>query len=125
MSRRLQPRANVLDAGAGAWRGAVLVGVLGVVMLFVGLNGSQYQGKLSKVEKNDNTAFLPASSESTKVDKEAQRYQSVQAIPGFVVYQRTGGLTQADRNAINAEAQVLSRSTRRGLGPGRLAPIRC
>jgi len=90
-------------------RGAVLVGVLGVVMLFVGLTGSQYQGKLSKVEKNDNTAFLPASSESTKVDKEAQRYQSVQAIPGFVVYQRTGGLTQADRNAINAEAQVLSR----------------
>ncbi len=87
-------------------RGAELVGVLGVIMLFVGLNGGQYQGKLSKVEKNDNTAFLPASSESTKVDKEAQRFQSVQAIPGFVVYQRTGGLTQADRSAIDAEAQV-------------------
>jgi RND superfamily putative drug exporter len=52
-------------------RGAVVVGVLGIVFLLVGLNGGSYQGKLPKVEKNDNTAFLPNSAQSTKVDKEA------------------------------------------------------
>ena len=78
-------------------RGAVVVGVLGIVFLLVGLNGGSYQGKLPKVEKNDNTAFLPNSAQSTKVDKEAPRYQLVQALPGFVVYQRPGGLTPADR----------------------------
>jgi RND superfamily putative drug exporter len=80
------------------------VGLLGIVFLLVGLNGSSYQGKLPKVEKNDNTAFLPNSAQSTKVDKEAPRYQLVQALPGFVVYQRPGGLTPADRTAIAAAA---------------------
>jgi RND superfamily putative drug exporter len=81
------------------------VGLLGLIFLLFGLSGSQYQGKLSQVEKNDNAAFLPSSAESTKVNNEAQLYQSVQAIPGFVVYQRPGGLTGSDRAAIAAEAR--------------------
>ena len=86
-------------------RGVVTVGLLGLVFLLFGLSGSQYQAKLSQVEKNDNAAFLPSSAESTKVNNEAQLYQSVQAIPGFVVYQRPGGLTSRDRTAIAAEAR--------------------
>ena len=88
-------------------RAVAIVGLLGVVWLFFDLSGAQYQGKMSQVEKNDNTAFLPASAESTKVNNQAELYQSVQAIPGFVVYQRPGGLTQADRAAITAEVQML------------------
>ena len=86
-------------------RGALLIGMLGAVWFLVGLAGSQYQGKLSSVQKNDNAAYLPSSAESTKVDSEARLFQSVQAIPGFVVYQRPGGLTAADRDAIAAEAE--------------------
>lgn len=87
-------------------RGAVIVGLLGFVFLLVGLSGSQYQSKMSSVEKNDNTAFLPASAESTKVAQEAQLFQSVQTTPGIVVYQRLSGLTSADRTAIAAEVRV-------------------
>ncbi|HET6965442.1 MAG TPA: MMPL family transporter [Acidimicrobiales bacterium] len=91
-------------------RGAVVIGLLGIVWLLVGLAGGQYQGKLSSVQKNDNAAYLPSSAESTKVDTESQLYQSVQAIPGFLVYQRPGGLTAADRAAISAQARAF-RST--------------
>ncbi|HZK74209.1 MAG TPA: hypothetical protein VFD88_09420 [Clostridia bacterium] len=71
-------------------RGAVIIGLLGVVWLLVGMSGSQYQAKLSQVETNDNTAFLPSSAESTKLSTEAERFQSLQATPGFVVFQRAG-----------------------------------
>jgi RND superfamily putative drug exporter len=57
---------------------------------------------LSSVQKNDNAAYLPSSAESTKVDNQSQEFQSIQSIPGFVIYQRPGGLTEADRAAISA-----------------------
>lgn len=81
-------------------RGMVLVAILGVVFFLFGGAGGQYQGKLSSVQKNDNAAYLPASAESTEVDTDSQAFQSVQTIPGFLVYQRPGGLTAADRAAI-------------------------
>jgi len=79
------------------------VGVLGVLWLIFGLAGGSFQGKLASVQKNSNTAFLPASAQSTKVNNLAQKFQSIQAVPGFVVYQRRGGLSAADRSAIEAE----------------------
>lgn len=90
-------------------RGVILVGVIGLVWMVVGLNGGAYQSKLANVEKNDNTAFLPASSEATQVNSEAERFQSVQVVPGFVVFQRPGGLTPADRAAIQAEPAAFRR----------------
>src|ERR1700722_14327483 len=81
-------------------RGAVVVGLLGVAWFLFGAAGGQFEGKLSSVEKNDNAAYLPSSAESTKVNTESQLFQSVQTIPGFVVYQRLGGLTTADRSKI-------------------------
>lgn len=90
-------------------RGTLAVGLLGVVFLFVGLSGSQYQSKMSSVEKNDNTAFLPASAESTKVAEEARLFQTIQTTPGIVVYQRRSGLTSADRAAITADISAYKR----------------
>ncbi|MGC8512785.1 MAG: MMPL family transporter [Acidimicrobiales bacterium] len=84
-------------------RGAKTVAALGVLWLIFGLAGGSFQGKLASVQKNSNTAFLPASAPSTKVNDLAQKFQSVQAVPGFVVYQRQGGLSAADRSAIEAE----------------------
>ena len=90
--------------GRRGWsRGAVLVGILGIAWLLFGLAGGQFQGKLSSVQKNDNAAYLPSSAESTKVDNLASRFQPVQVVPGFVVYQRAGGLTDADRAKIASD----------------------
>ena len=87
-------------------RAAVVVAILGVAWFLFGVAGGPFQGKLNSVEKNDNAAYLPASAESTKVDTESQRFQAVQTIPGFVVYQRSGGLIPADRSKMAADASV-------------------
>jgi MMPL family len=62
---------------------------------------------LSEVQKNDNAAYLPGSAESTKVDKEVQQFDPIQTIPGFLVYQRTSGLTEEDLAKINSDVQKL------------------
>jgi RND superfamily putative drug exporter len=80
----------------------------GAIALFLlGGAGGAYQGKLSEVQKNDNAAYLPGSAESTKVDKEVQQFDPIQTIPGFLVYQRTSGLTDQDLAKINSDVQKL------------------
>ncbi len=75
-------------------------GLLAFILLLVGLAGGGYQSKLGDVQKNDNSSFLPSSADSTKVANESEKFNSVQTIPGFVVYQRESGLTDADREKI-------------------------
>src|SRR4051812_11015772 len=76
---------------------------LAVVVFFVGLFGLGYQSKLADVQKNDNSSFLPGSADSTKVANEQEKFATVQSIPGSIVYQRDGGLTTADKQAIRAD----------------------
>ena len=71
-----------------------------VIAFLAGGFGMSYQGKLSEVQKNDNSAFLPASAESTVAANEAAKFATVQTLPGFVVYHRDSGLTAADKQAI-------------------------
>ncbi|OHV34747.1 MULTISPECIES: MMPL family transporter [Pseudofrankia] len=81
------------------------VGAVGVVFVFfiVGVVGLPFQGKLGEVQKNDNASYLPGSAESTKVDTESEKYRSVATIPGFIVYQRDGGLTDGDKTKIDGD----------------------
>ncbi|MBL7497070.1 MMPL family transporter [Frankia sp. CNm7] len=79
------------------------VGIAGIVFFLVGLVGMPFEGKLGEVQKNDNAAWLPGSAESTKVDTESQKFQSIATIPGFVVYERDGGLTDADKAKITED----------------------
>ena len=76
---------------------------LGIVVFLVGVFGLGYQSKLADVQKNDNSSFLPGSADSTKVANEQEKFASVQSIPGSIVYQRDGGLTAADKQAIRAD----------------------
>jgi RND superfamily putative drug exporter len=80
-----------------------LFGLLAIVAFLLGGFGGKYEGKLTDVQKNDNSAFLPASAESTKVANESDKFITVQNIPGFLVYQRTGGLTDADKAKVAAD----------------------
>ena len=83
-----------------------LIAFLGLVWFLVGLSGGGYQSKLEDVQKNDNAAWLPKSAQSTKVADESEKFNSVQTIPGFIVYERTSGLTGADRAKITADAKA-------------------
>src|SRR5689334_4900548 len=74
-------------------------------LLLVAVSGP-LAGKLSGAEKNDAKSWLPGSAESTRtLDAQAQ-FTSPNTIPAVVVYQRTSGLTPADRAKIIADAQV-------------------
>jgi RND superfamily putative drug exporter len=84
-------------------RGAWLVAALGVLWFLLGAAGGPYQGKLGDVQKNDNSAYLPGSAESTKVADAVGEFNPVQTIPGFIVYERRGGLTAADKARIAAD----------------------
>ena len=81
----------------------LFVAVAAVCFVLGGFGGS-YQAKLGEVQKNGDAAFLPNSAESTKVEDEAEKFRSVQSLPGFIVYQREGGLTDEDRAKIEADA---------------------
>jgi RND superfamily putative drug exporter len=76
---------------------------LAIVFFLVGIGGGSYEGKLSDVQKNDNSAYLPSSADSTKVANEAQKFNGVETIPGFIVYQRGSGLTAADKQKIQSD----------------------
>ncbi len=77
--------------------------LLAVVAFLLGGVGGSFEGKLGDVQKNDNSAFLPSSAESTKVANESDKFITVKNIPGFLVYQRAGGLTAEDKAKVAAD----------------------
>jgi putative drug exporter of the RND superfamily len=97
----------------------VIAGLAAFWFLFGGAGGS-YQGKLAEVQKNDQAAYLPNSAESTKVNTEQEKFSPVQTIPGFIVYERKSGLTDADKAKINADAQTMRGI--KGVAPDQIAP---
>jgi RND superfamily putative drug exporter len=62
-------------------------------------------GKLTDVEKNDTFSWLPGDAESTKVIEFQEQFQSSNTFPGLIVYERTSGLTDADRAKAAADAE--------------------
>jgi RND superfamily putative drug exporter len=89
-------------AGRPRWGLAIVVAL---VVAFIGMAGmGGFQSKLASVEKNDNASYLPSSAESTKVDKESEKFADRSSIPGFIVYQRNSGLTSEDKAKIASDA---------------------
>jgi RND superfamily putative drug exporter len=65
-------------------------------------------GKLSGVENNEAKSWLPANAESTKVLDAAGSFVSSNTIPAVLVYERDGGLTQADLAKVAADVAQFS-----------------
>ena len=81
--------------------------MLGVLML--GFFGMSIQPKLAALQSNDQTTFLPAKAESTKVTKDQTKFIKVDNLPGFIVFDREGGLTDADRDHIAAARDQITK----------------
>ncbi|MEO6884676.1 MAG: MMPL family transporter [Jatrophihabitantaceae bacterium] len=105
---KIDDDATVAPATSRRPRLVWIIAALGVLFFLVGLVGLSYEGKLGDVQKNDNSAFLPGSADSTKVANQAQKFNAVQAIPGFMVYERADGLTAADKAKITADATAFA-----------------
>ncbi|HEU5111519.1 MAG TPA: MMPL family transporter, partial [Micromonosporaceae bacterium] len=61
-------------------------------------------GKLTSVEKNDNSAWLPGNAEATQVAELQKRFQPDEVAPAVIVYERQSGITEADRAEVAADA---------------------
>ncbi len=97
-------RARAIAALPGGRRTKWLILVFWLVIVAV---AGPLAGKLTGAEKNDAQAWLPAKAESTQVLDLQSRFQSPNTYPGVVVYQRSAGLTAADRAKVLADARKL------------------
>ena len=79
--------ARIAEIPGGSWTKWVVVGFW-VVVLIVAVPLAK---KLNGAEKNDASAYLPASAESTKVLDVLSHFQSPNIYPAIVVYQRASG----------------------------------
>lgn len=80
-----------------AWSLALLV-VL--VWLAVGGVAGPLAGRIAEVQDNDDASFLPASAESTRALELEGRFVGEETVPAVLVWERRGGVTAADRSAV-------------------------
>lgn len=63
-----------------------------------------FAGRLGDVEDNEASSYLPGDADSTEVVEQLERFMPSDAIPAIVVYEREGGLTEADLAKAAADA---------------------
>src|SRR4051794_590548 len=88
----------------GRWTKWIVLGFWVVVLILA----APMAGKLTSVEKNDNSAWLPGNAEATQVADLQTRFVPDDIIPAVIVYERTGGLTQADRQKAQADVAAFA-----------------
>jgi RND superfamily putative drug exporter len=73
--------------------------VLIVAVLVYGGLASQ-SGKLEGAQKNESSSWLPSDAESVKALDAVKRFPGGELAPAVIVYERRGGLTEADKTRI-------------------------
>jgi RND superfamily putative drug exporter len=68
-----------------------------------------FSTKLTSVQENEASSWLPASAESTKVLEELSSTVNPNDIPTLVVYSRSSGLTEADFAAMDEQAEEIAK----------------
>lgn len=87
------------------WRSPLLWAIVLVVLwLTVGGPLGSFQGRLAGVQENENSAFLPATAEATRVAELEERFADGETVPAVVVFARDGGLSEADLAAVEQVA---------------------
>src|SRR4051794_21974847 len=81
--------------------------VLGVWLVLFAVAG-MFAAKLTDVQNNEASSWLPASAESTKVLGELSSTVDPDEIPTLVVYQRASGLTDEDFAAMDDQAAQMA-----------------
>ncbi len=76
-------------------------------------------GKLTGAQQNDAVTWLPATAESTAVIKAVQSFRPSDQVPAVLVYERPGGLTPADLQAVTTQLSQFARvkSVGKPVGP--------
>ena len=92
-----------------SWRRALVPGLIVLLGFFVVAPvAGTLSSKLSSVTENDQAAFLPDSAESTRSLALETQFAGAQDIPALVVWERAGGLSEDDLDAVADAAQRLT-----------------
>ena len=83
--------------------------------------GGPFAGKLTDVQSNDPTSFLPASAEATEVARLESGFQDTTFVPAIVVAERDGGIQDADSAFLADRTGVLAGTE--GFGPQVSPPL--
>jgi putative drug exporter of the RND superfamily len=102
-SRGGPPRGLARLAGVVCGRRSKFI-VVGLWILIMAVTGP-FAGKLTGAEKNDASAYLPSSAESTQELNAEAAFQSKNLNPAVVVYVRSSGITAADLSKADADAR--------------------
>src|SRR5690242_2971414 len=95
-----------ISIGASGPRGKWVVAAVWIV-LAIALG--PLQPRLQSATTNENSDFLPASADSTKVDQLLKSdFAQGREVDALIVYTREGGLTAADRARIRRDARVFA-----------------
>jgi putative drug exporter of the RND superfamily len=92
---------RLAEIPGGSWTKWLVLGFWVAVVAVV----FPLSSKLNGVQKNDASAWLPASAESVKVLNVQSHFLPPNTYPGAVVYYRSSGLTAADRAKAAADAR--------------------
>ena len=89
---------------AGRLTGRVTKWIVLAFWLVTVVVAGSFAAKLTDVQNNEASSWLPASAESTKALEKLGPFQDPNAIPTLVVYERDSGLTEADIAAATEDA---------------------
>lgn len=92
-----------------------------VVWILIAGAASMFAGKLTEVQNNEASSWLPESAESTKALDVLSAFQDENDIPTIVVYTREGGLTDSDLAA--AAAHIPEIAAIKGVSGEVIGPI--
>lgn len=106
--RRRQAPAPGSTSRVPLWLRILIPTVL-ILVWFVmfGAGGASF-GRISDVSTNDQVQQLPASADATKVQALQAEFRGDDVLPGVLIYERPGGLTEADQAAITDQIAELA-----------------
>ncbi|HEX5861966.1 MAG TPA: MMPL family transporter [Nocardioides sp.] len=93
---------------AGTLTGPVTKWIVVAFSLLLAVGMGYFSTKLTSVQENETSSWLPASAESTKVLEELSSTVNPNDIPTLVVYHRASGLTKADFAAMDDHAKEIA-----------------
>src|SRR6476620_2605094 len=93
---------------AGTLTGRVTKWIVLVAVLAITVIMASFSAKLTSVQNNEASSWLPESAESTQVLEELSENVDPNDIPTLVVYQRDGGLTDDDLAQIEADGPKIA-----------------
>jgi RND superfamily putative drug exporter len=94
---------------AGKLTGRITKWIVFAAWIVVFAAASGFAAKLTEVQNNEASSWLPASAESTEVLDEISTAVNPNDIPTLVVYHRSSGLTQDDLAAMDEQAAEIAK----------------